>query len=247
MSNYFFIIGAQRCGTTFLYHQLDEHPEICMAKPVRPEPKFFLNKSLYEKGRDYYINRYFKECTERVKGEKSTSYIEFEEAQKRIKSFFPDAKIIIVMRNPVKRALSNYQFSYKNGFEKRTLEEVFLQKKRNDYKGEMPSVSPFDYLKRGEYIRYLRPVYEHFDTSQVIPVVFEKLIDNIHDLQNIYGLLGVDNNFEPGSFNQVINASEQKFNVSEEVNQALHQHFMPYNRELEDFLKINLDIWNKSE
>jgi hypothetical protein len=242
-SSYFFIIGAQRSGTTFLYHQLNEHPEICMAKPVRPEPKFFLDYKLFEKGRDYYINQFFEGCTEKVRGEKSTSYIEFDEAQKRIKSFFPDAKVIIVMRNPVKRALSNYQFSYKNGFEKRTPEEVFVQKKKNDYNGKMPSVSPFDYLKRGEYIRYLKPVYQHFDSSQIMPVVFENLIADIHYLKEIYRFLGVDNNFEPGSFNQVINASEQKFNVSEEVNQALHQHFMPYNRELEDFLKINLDIW----
>lgn len=242
-SNYFFIIGAQRSGTTFLYNQLDEHPEIYMARPVRPEPKFFLNRKFYEKGRDYYINRYFKNCVEKVKGEKSTSYIEFEEAQKRIKSFFPEAKIIVVMRNPVMRALSNYQFSYKNGFEKRTLEEVFVQKKKNDYNGEMPSVSPFDYLRRGEYIRYLQPVYKHFDSSRVMPVIFENLIADIRYLQEIYRFLEVDKAFEPKTFGQVINASEQNLNVSEEVYKSLKTHFMSYNRELEDFLKINVDFW----
>ena len=41
-----FIVGVQRCGTTFLYHLLDQHPQITMARPVRPEPKVFLSDSV---------------------------------------------------------------------------------------------------------------------------------------------------------------------------------------------------------
>ena len=54
MTNHFFIVGAQRCGTTYLYNLLDEHPEIEMAKPVKPEPKFFMKDDLFEKGLDFY-------------------------------------------------------------------------------------------------------------------------------------------------------------------------------------------------
>jgi len=43
---HFFVVGAQRSGTTYLYNVLDEHPQIFMAKPVRPEPKFFFPKIL---------------------------------------------------------------------------------------------------------------------------------------------------------------------------------------------------------
>jgi hypothetical protein len=42
VSDHFFIVGAQRSGTTYLYHLLSEHPSINMATPVWPEPKFFL-------------------------------------------------------------------------------------------------------------------------------------------------------------------------------------------------------------
>ena len=40
--NQFFIVGAQRSGSTYLYNLLDGHPDVCMAKHVRPEPKYFL-------------------------------------------------------------------------------------------------------------------------------------------------------------------------------------------------------------
>jgi len=55
----FLIAGAPRSGTTWLYHLLDRHPEVYMAKPVRPEPKFFLVDELYERGLQHYIDTWF--------------------------------------------------------------------------------------------------------------------------------------------------------------------------------------------
>jgi hypothetical protein len=75
MHDHFVIIGAQRCGTTFLSHLLDEHPDVEMAKPFRPEPKFFLDEEQFARGLDYYDRRFFTEDRTRVRGEKSTSYI----------------------------------------------------------------------------------------------------------------------------------------------------------------------------
>lgn len=242
-SNYFFIIGAQRCGTTFLYHQLDGHPEICMAKPVKPEPKFFLNPREYEKGKAYYIAKYFRNCTQQIRGEKSTSYIEFEGVLKKIKEFFPDSKIVVVLRNPVMRAISNYMFSYNNGFETRSLEEVFLYNKKNDYHGELPSVSPFDYLRRGEYIRYLRKVYDYFDPSRIRVAIFEKMIFSREYIQSIYEFVGADKTVEPDCFNKDLNASDPEYYVSQKVYDVLKSHFLPYNEELENFLSISLDFW----
>jgi hypothetical protein len=107
-----FIIGAQRCGTTYLYKVLDSHPEIYMAKPLRPEPKFFINDLEYSNGKLYYENKYFSSIDDSIKvlGEKGTSYIEHPDVSDRIKSFYPNAKIIVLLRNPVERAISNYFF-----------------------------------------------------------------------------------------------------------------------------------------
>ena len=59
MPDHFVIVGAQRSGTTYLYGLLDEHPEIEMARPVRPEPKFFLDYERYALGRDAYEAQLF--------------------------------------------------------------------------------------------------------------------------------------------------------------------------------------------
>ena len=91
-----FIVGAQRSGTSYLYKILDSHPSVELAKPIKPEPKFFLKKKLFALGKEYYLSRYFDTNNNKnvYFGEKSTSYIERPEAAKRIYNFFPDAKVI---------------------------------------------------------------------------------------------------------------------------------------------------------
>jgi hypothetical protein len=114
--NQFFIVGAQRSGTTYLYNILDEHPEICMAQPVKPEPKYFLNKKLLDINIDEYYKMYYYENKKiKIYGEKSTSYYENEEVAKSIALTFPLTKIIFILANPVDRAISNYKFSVQNG------------------------------------------------------------------------------------------------------------------------------------
>ena len=73
----FAIAGGQRCGTTSLYHLLDLHPDIFLAKPVHPEPKFFLRDPAPGRDRAWYIERWFSDASDaKAAGEKSTSYME---------------------------------------------------------------------------------------------------------------------------------------------------------------------------
>ena len=73
---HFFIVGAQRSGTSYLYRVLDEHPKICMSKPMRPEPKYFIDKDVSDIDLSDYYEEYFHECDSAVEvyGEKSTTY-----------------------------------------------------------------------------------------------------------------------------------------------------------------------------
>ena len=136
MAEHFFIVGAQRAGTSYLYQLLDEHPEIEMAKPAKPEPKFFHVDTLYQHGLEYYKSFYFQEGTSVcIRGEKSTSYMESEKAAYRIAQAFPDGKILFLLRDPIERAISNYWFSVGNGFEQLSMREAFLvdESKQRDY------------------------------------------------------------------------------------------------------------------
>ncbi len=245
---YFFIAGAQRCGTTYLYHLLDSHPEICMAKPVKPEPKFFINKEEFAKGKAYYQKKYFANTGKTCKahGEKSTSYIEYPDVADRIKDFFPNGKIILSLRNPIDRAISNYFFSLNNQIETRTLEEVFLNDAPIQDSGSTKniSVSPFLYKERGEYLNYIRPFVECFGHDNVKVIIFENFVGQIEKIQELYRFLSVSPDYVPGNVNQAMNRSEKSFDIPDAVRKKLFEYFRRPNLELSEYLNIDLeDIW----
>lgn len=245
--NFIFIIGAQRSGTTYLYHILDTHPQIQMAKPVSPEPKFFLKDAFYNKGKEFYIEKYFLNQSKGVKvfGEKSTSYIENDYVGKRIKSFFPNAKILVILRNPVERAISNYYFSLANCLEKRSIEEVFIDEIAVPEIASDISVSPFKYLERGCYTDYLQPFIEIFKERLKV-LIFEECVGNPQAVSDIYRFAGVDDEFIPANINQIVNDSKKDNNIKavSQIKEKLRKYYLPKNRELEKLLKRNISIWD---
>lgn len=210
---HFFIVGAQRSGTTYLYNLLDSHGEICMAKPCKPEPKYFLNRPDHGIERNKYLNLYFSHATSDnvVFGEKSTSYYESEVAARQIANFSSNAKIIFLLRNPVDRALSNFFFSVNNGLETRTIEEVFLipnvpkPKLKNNY-----STDPFDYYHRGEYHRFIKKYFQFFAPKQIKILIMEELLGNKDKINDVCSFLNVEQNTISNGIHDVVNASEKK-------------------------------------
>ena len=80
----FFVVGAQKAGTTSLHHYLAKHPNICL--PKQKETKFFVDDSLYDKGIEYYESNYFSNCgAKTVVGEVDPDYMYFPIAVERIK------------------------------------------------------------------------------------------------------------------------------------------------------------------
>src|SRR5438270_315540 len=96
----FIIAGAPRSATTWLYVLADKHPEIAMAKPMRPEPKFFLVDSLYQRGLDHYGANWFDGLQKnRILGEKSAKYLESPLVAQRIYQTLPQVKLIDALRD----------------------------------------------------------------------------------------------------------------------------------------------------
>ena len=90
-----------------------------MAKPLAPEPKFFLRDDEYAKGLQHYSDRWFADAAAgKMAGEKSTDYLESADAAARIARDLPQVKLIFILREPVSRAYSNYLWSKMNGLEK---------------------------------------------------------------------------------------------------------------------------------
>ena len=247
MSEHFFVVGAQRSGTTYLYRILDEHPQIEMAKPVRPEPKFFYIDSLFEKGLDFYENHFFGNAGTQLKGEKSTSYIESEKAARRIASCYPQAKILVILREPIERAISNYWFSVNNGWETLPLEEAFRAEdnRRFDYNSEKISVSPYAYLQRGCYINYLLMYESYFPVENIKVMLYEQLVGSAVCIRDLYAFLGVSE-FTPSVLHTPVNSGNKPgTSLSPKLQQYLVDYFAEPNARLAEHLNLSLKEWQR--
>lgn len=248
--HHFFIVGGQRCGTTYLCHLLDQHPEIEMAKPLRPEPKFFLDAASVSRGPDFYEARYFGSKDEGIlRGEKSTSYMESSIAARRLAAWFPEARIVFLLRDPVERAISHYYFSLQHGQETLPLHEAFLreQERRDDFDRTRVSVSPYAYLSRGRYIDSLLIYESVFPSGQIIVLLYEELTVCADAMRRLYGRLGVDACFEPRIHRQRVNeAKREPCDLPPEVSQYVNRYFAKPTARLARHLGVDLSSWWES-
>lgn len=227
---------------------LDEHPEIEIARPWTPEPKFFLGDDFSTTRPGDFESRYFGRKPGATRyGEKCTSYIEYPIAAQRIAGWYPDARIIFLLRDPIERAISNFHFSKQNGFETLPMEEAFAEeeRRRDQYDHAKLSVSPFSYLKRGKYIDYIRSYGELFPRSKMIVLIYEEFVEQIDRIQDFYRALGVESGFIPTSLGARVNASRlTDEHITPELRSRLLGYFAPYKVALEEYLGREISVWS---
>jgi hypothetical protein len=236
------VIGAQRCGTTYLHELLADHPQIAMARPVRPEPKVFLADEVVDRGVEWYRQTFFPHAgTAALLGEKSTSYLESPEAVGRITAVLGSPRIVVQLRDPVARAVSNWGFSRSHGLELRPLGEALA----GNLAGPLPwdpqvtSVSPFAYLERGRYADYLAPWLEAFGDRVRIQFL-EDLVADPHRIGELYGWLGVDAAVRPDSLGRPVNQGESADNLDDDLVRRLRDYFEDSDRALARLLDREL-------
>ncbi|MBA2696035.1 MAG: sulfotransferase [Actinobacteria bacterium] len=239
MSHHFLVVGAQRCGTTWLHDLLAAHPDIAMASPARPEPKVFLRPDPVDLGA--YRKEFFGHAAgERALGEKSTSYLESRAAPARVAATLGRPRIVVQLRDPVQRAVSNWSFSRDHGVEDRPLAEALradLQGTR-EWDRERSSVSPFAYVSRGRYVEDLL----RWTASFEVHVQFlEEMRAEPDRVGSLYRWLGVDDAFRPDLGGRRINASSA---VADEPNPRLvaelRDHYVDSDRALAALLRRDL-------
>lgn len=206
-----------------------------MARPARPEPKVFLSDELAERGADWYRATYFAQATaETLLGEKSTSYIEDPRAAERVKATLGPTEIVVLLRDPVERAVSNWRFSTDSGLENRSLEAALQDNLAGAtaWDKSTASVSPFAYLERGRYDDYLDPWFSTFPSTTHVHF----LDDLKHDdaaVQRIFAGLRVDAGFLPADRNRAVNQSRTSAPaLSSRLLRSLREYFGPSDRAL---------------
>jgi len=206
----FIVIGAQKSGTTALYRYLVAHPEIYM--PAAKEVEFFNDDGRYARGIEWYLREYFAAAPEgAVKGEASTHYMMYPAVPERIRSAFPEARLVAVLRNPIDRAYSHYRMSSTmRGRDARDFRRAVEEAAAVD--PASPPDPDHDYLRFGEYGRILGRYLDRFERGQLAVFFAEELAEApARVMAELYAFLGVDAAFCPPNLGRRYNVSGERW------------------------------------
>ncbi len=189
-------IGAEKSATTWAWTILNQHPEIGMSQPK--ELNYFNDN--FEKGIDWYRSFFKYDPGTQKCGEISPLYMDNALVAQRIAALCPDAKIVVMLRNPFDRAVSH----------------LFHDAQKLTGKVAEATVATFrsfiasdeKYLRRSLYGRQLKPFYEHLNPANIGIFFFEDVRHNSQALaESLYKFVNVDAQFEPDKLDEKVNPS----------------------------------------
>ncbi len=248
----FVIIGAQKCGTSFLYRLLAQHPRV---KPAFAKEVHYFDLN-FRKGDSWYRSHFPLQTLngrKYITGEASPYYLFHPHAPRRAATVLPDAKLIVLLRNPVDRAYSHYQHQVKRGQgearETLTFEEAIeaeerilpaeMSKMLQDEYYESLSHRTRSYLRRGIYIDQLLVWSSYFQREQMLILKSEDLFDDTtRVLERILGLLDLSH-WAPETYS--IPNKREYTGVSPLIRQRLDEYYKPHNERLYEYLGVDLD------
>lgn len=188
----FIIIGGMKCATSSLHFYLSQHPDVSMSMPK--ELNYFISSSdnlenvevsdgNFNKGIDWYRSHFDARC--KARGESSPAYMDprHDGVATKMASVVPDARIIVLTRDPFDRAVSEFHHRVATGEESRPLDVAILD----------PTSS---YVQLSRYHSCLEPFYAAYPKGSVVRFRQEDLDSRTTDvLASVLGLIGVDDSF----------------------------------------------------
>ncbi len=212
-------IGFEKCGSTWISKCLQKHPQVLFsAQKTRKEIAFFSEKntkkrikrniaanwekeSNYNKGIDWYLKQFPAAQKKKIRGEFSPGYIRSKKALKRIKKHFPDAKIIIAIRNPIDMLYSLYW--YRKQSVRVRVDYEFNQAVKNDEWKKLNA-------KKGKYYKHLKNAFDIFPQKNIYIVFFDDIKNKPKKVvREMYEFLKIDTNFVPSVIHKKVNPSKQ--------------------------------------
>ena len=189
----FLIVGAAKSGTSSLHNFLRKHHDVFMPNYIHnvkvKEPRFFVKNSIEGRINNYvdnfedYKKLFSKSCGKSAVGEASVFYLYFfEEAIRNIKKYLGnDIKIIILLRNPVERALSAYNHVSRTKLENLSFEEA-INIEDYRFKNNKNITPMINYKNMGLYYKMVKAYIESFKDVKII--LFEDFINNTNKSVN---------------------------------------------------------------
>jgi hypothetical protein len=203
--------------------------------------------------RAHFPTKAYKNFKKLTVGEQTATYLFHPLIPKRIHTTIPNAKLIVVLRNPVDRAYSNYTHQVREGIEKRTFEEAIkselkrieICKNNSEYKINNDDFSNhviFSYLRHGIYVDFIKAWMEFFTKEQFLILPTYDLNNNrAKFLKQVFDYLNVQN-FEIKDVERQ-NVGEYK-KLDKSMRKFLVDYYRPHNERLFKLLEKNFD-WDK--
>lgn len=237
----FVIIGAQRSGTTSLFNTLARHPRVAPA--LRKEVHFF--DIHYPKGlrwyRAHFVHQEQKEREGLLAGEATPYYLFHPLAPQRMAQHLPNARFIVLLRNPIDRALSHYHHIRRYGLEPLPTFEQAIAAEQERLKGQeelllsgglsySPAHQNFSYLARGIYAAQLRRWFQYFPKERFLILRAEDFFASPGQVwPDVLTFLGLEQ-WTPPRF--PVEDRLLYSQIPSETRNRLREFFMPYNQEL---------------
>lgn len=242
----FMIIGAEKCGTSSLFVYLTKHPQV--VPPIEKEIYYFSHR--YEYGHDWYLAHFpsLNDSKQFITGEASTSYFHTCHLQthQRMHQLIPDAKLILILRDPVERTISQYHQRVRLGQERRSLEAAIFSE-LNILKTVDDPLKVADkywhqesgYLWVSLYYYYLQQWMTLYSPEQFLVLSLNELNQMPEIAMNrVYNFLEISEQQLPHypKYN-----SGSYPNTETQIRSLLSQFFAPHNQNLEDFLGVKFN------
>lgn len=211
----FFVAGAGKAGTTSLHSYLAQHPQIYMS-PVK-EPCYFADEirrgrrsASFEKHArrrlprdlDAYLRLFENVRDEKAIGESSAAYLWSETAAANIHASVPNAKIILILRDPAERAFSQYLHQLSVGLTKSSFRKHVDLCQCAD-RTQLSIFYPF--LEAGSYSAQVQRFLDRFPPERIRIYWYEEAWrDTAALFRNLFEFLEVDSSFRPDTSQRIL-------------------------------------------
>lgn len=230
---HFICLGAQKAGTTSLYQWLSYHPNIYLSSTK--EIHFF--SLFYHRGLEWY-STYFIGHESEIRGDITPYYLFHPLVPERIHRWLPDIRLIVLLRDPVERALSGLYHSIRLGYESLDplqallAEDLRMQKAEDRVRsGESRDVvhQEQSYLSRSRYEIQLQRYRALFPPEQILVVRSEDLFqdNNRQTLMDILEFLSLDTNYTLPPWPCSNNGHGERRSTSQEILDYLRLRLKP--------------------
>jgi len=192
----FFVVGAAKSGTTALWQYFQQHPDIFVTTDIGSKELGYFSNQYGVTDKEHYTSYFENASEEQLIGEVCHVYLTSSESAAWIKKDVPLSKIIIILRNPVRRAYSLYNWMTMHGYENITTFRKALDREGNRVKNKSSLHAFFQnymYFTSGQYYHQVKRYIEVFGREKVLVFTHEEFNQNqFQKLNEVYDFLGVE-------------------------------------------------------